>query len=84
MFNISSFLDKFSKNIKSAELHKEQILEIIEKHTQLKLSPEQIEIKNYIIYTHASQAAKNKLFIYKNIILDDMEKFTPTKVVDIR
>ena len=85
MFNISSFLDKFSKNIKLAEVSKEQILKIIEKQTQIKLSPKQIEIKNYIICTLVSPAVKNKIFIYKNKILEDINNSIPDiKIVDIR
>ena len=46
MFNIEKFLKKFSKNIEATEVYIKQILEIIEKQTQLKLPIEVIEIKN--------------------------------------
>ena len=74
MFNISSFLEKFSKNINSAELRKKQILEIIEKQTQINIPPEEIEIKDYVLYIKSSPAVKNKLFIYKSKILEDVSK----------
>jgi len=63
MFNIEKYLEKFSKNIRNAELNKTKILEIIKKHTNLNLLPEEIEIKNYIAYIKSSPAVKNKLFI---------------------
>ncbi len=84
MFNISSFLGKFSKNIADTELQKKQIVEIIKKHTQLTLSPKDLEIKNYIIYTNSSPAVKNKLFIYKEKILEDISNLIGIKIVDIK
>ena len=84
MFNISKFLGKFSKNIKSTETDRQKILEIIEKNTQIKILPEEIEIKDYIIYIKSSPAIKNKLFIYKEKILENISSSLPTKIVDIR
>ncbi len=84
MFNISSFLEKFTKSINSAELCKQQILDIIEKHTQIKLSPEDVEVKDYIIYINSSPAVKNKLFIYKTNILKEISETLPVKVIDLR
>ena len=84
MFNISSFLDKFSKNLKSSELYKKQILEIVEKQTQINIPPEEMEIKDYIVYVKSSPAVKNKIFIYKNKILEDINMTIPIKIVDMR
>ena len=84
MFNISSFLEKFSKNIKSAETSKKQIIEIIEKNTQIKISSEELEIKDYVIYIKSSPAVKNKLFIYKSKILEDISTSISVRIVDIR
>ncbi len=84
MFNISSFLEKFSKNLKSTEVFNKQILEIIEKQTQIKISPEDLEIKNYIINIKSSPAVKNKLFIYKETILKEISTSLPIKIVDIK
>ncbi|MCX6701858.1 MAG: hypothetical protein NTX96_01525 [Candidatus Zambryskibacteria bacterium] len=85
MFNISLFLEKFSKNIQSVEIYKKQILDIIEKYTQIKISPKEIEIKNYIIYLKTSPAILNKIFIYKNKILEEIIQSIPNlKIVDIR
>ena len=84
MFNISSFLEKFSKNLKSSELYKKQILEIVEKQTQINLRPEEIEIKNFVVYIKSSPAVKNKIFIYKNKILEDINMTIPIKIVDMR
>ena len=84
MFNISKFVGKFSKNIKSIETDKQKILEIIEKNTQIKILPKEIEIKDYIVYVKSTPAIKNKLFIYKEKILEDISLSLPTKIVDIR
>ena len=84
MFNISSFLEKFSKNIQNTELHKEKILEIIEKQTQIKISPQDLEIKDYIIFIKSSPAIKNKIFIFKNKILEEISVSVPVKIIDIK
>ena len=84
MFNISKFLERFSKNIRDVEIYKKQILEIIKKETNVDLEPDLVEIKNNIIYTKSSPAVLNKLFIYKQKILEDMAKSLPIKITDIR
>ena len=83
MFNISSFLEKFSKNISNIESNKTKILEIIKKHTNLNLLPKEIEIKNYIVYIKSSPIIKNKIFIYKNKILEEVSILL-IKITDIR
>ena len=85
MFNISSFLEKFSKNIKTTEIYKKQILEIIQKQTQWDLTSESIELKDYIIYVKSSPAVKNKIFIYKNDIIKEITtSISNIKIVDIK
>ncbi len=85
MFNINFFLEKFSKNLSSLEIQKKQIVEIIEKYIHTDILPSDIEIKNYVIYTKSSPALKNKIFIYKNKILEDVVSFVPDlKIIDIK
>ncbi len=82
MFNISNFLEKIKGNLNSTELQKRRILEIIENNTGIKIIPENLEIKNYIIYVNISPAIKNKIFIEKNKILGEISKITT--ITDIR
>ena len=84
MFNIEKFLEKFSKNIKSIEIYKKQISEIILNQTQINILPEDIEIKNNTIYTSSSPAVLNKIFIHKNKILEEIGKSLLIKIVDIK
>ena len=84
MFNIQKYLERFSKNINSIELYKKNILEIIRNNTQIEVPSEDLEIKEYIIYLKSSPAIKNKVFISKNKILEEITKTVPVKVVDIR
>lgn len=84
MFNISSFLAKFSNKVNALELNSQDILDTVEKITQIKLNLTDIEIKNYIVYIKAGGAVKNKIFIFKNKILEDVNKSIPVKIVDIR
>ncbi len=84
MFNIDKYLEKFSKSFKDAEKHKTKIIEIIEKNTQLYIPPKYLEIRENIIYIQESPVVKNKLFIYKDKILEEISKETPLKIIDIR
>lgn len=84
MFNIQKYLEKFSKNINSIELYKKEIIEVIKKNTQIKLSLEDFEIRDCVINFKGSPAVKNKIFIYKNKILEDIKTSIPGKIVDIK
>jgi len=84
MFNIEKYLEKFSKEIRSAELHKTKILEIIQKHTQLHILPKNMEIKEAVLHIKESPAVKNKLFINKSKILEEISLSIPVKITDIR
>ncbi len=85
MFNIQGFLDRFYKNINSAENDKKQILEILEKHTGIKFFLTDVEIKNYVIYIKSTPASLNKVFIHKRNILESVSVFLPNqKIIDIK
>ena len=83
MFNIDKFLEKISKSLNSSELNKKQILEIINKEVELSLDRGAIEIKNNIIYLKTFPAARNKIFIEKNKIIDQISKLS-IKILDIK
>lgn len=85
MLEIKNCLGKFYKSLSSVEEDKKQISDIVKKHTQTSFPPEGIEIKNHIICVKTSPAILNKIFIYKNKILEEITQLDlNTKVVDIR
>ena len=85
MFNIKDYLEKFSKSIHFSEDQKRQVIEIIKQHTQIDVSPNDIEIKNYTVCLKTSPGISNKIFINKEKILKDITLLVPSlKVVDIR
>ncbi len=84
MFNISSFLDKFSKNIVSDEIRKKSICEIFLKHTGIDFPVESLEIKDYILFLDVSPTLKNKIFTSKKAILNDIALLRGVKIVDIK
>ena len=85
MFNINKYLERFSKNISSTEIQKKQISEIVEKHTHINILLEDVEIKNYILYIKSSPGVKNKIFIYKEKILEEISSLISSiKIIDIR
>jgi len=84
MLNIDKYLEKFSKNLNSAESEKKQIIEIIKKHTSLVFSLDLVEIKDCIVYIKTSPALKNKIFIHKKAILLDTASLVSIKIVEIK
>ena len=84
MFNISSFLGKFSRHVQYAELEKQHILEVIEKQVSLKLDIKDLEIKNYVLEIHSTPGIKNKLFIHKEQLLKEVNAILSVKIVDIK
>lgn len=84
MFNISSFLEKVSKNILSSSLQKKQIIEVIKKETGVEVSEADIELRECVLYIKSSPALKNKLFIQKSKILEELSGQSNTKIIDIK
>lgn len=83
MFNISDYLDKFSKSINSAESDKKQIIKMIKNHIGIEFLPEKIEIKDCIVHLDCSTAVKNKIFTNKEAILDSIASLS-IKIIDIK
>ena len=84
MFNISSFLEKFSTNISSQEANSKMICDVISDKTGIVCEPKSLKIQNNVLYLDISPAQKNKIFICKQKILEELEKINQTKIVDIR
>ncbi len=84
MFNIQRYLEKFSKNLNSAEDNKKHLVEILKKHTEIDLLTSDIEIVNYTLRLKTSPGVKNKIFMYKEKILKDIADNTEIKIVDIQ
>jgi hypothetical protein len=84
MFNISGFLEKFSKNISSQESQIKIICDVVQKQTGIILNQKNIKIQNNILFLQISPIQKNKIFIQKQKILEEMEKISQLKIIDVR
>ena len=83
MLNISKYLEKFVKKLNSENYNQERIIEIIKTKTGLSIQTGDIEIKGNIIKTKTTPAVKNKLFIYKEELLEEINLSSPIKIIDI-
>ncbi len=83
MFNISSFLEKFTKQVGQAELNTKEICDIVTLRSGVPCSPEHIEIKNYILYITTSPTFKQKILMSKEGILRDLKQMSLGTMVDI-
>ena len=72
MKNISSFLDKFKKIIKSDEDLKDKICSSVKKHTGLEINKNSILIKNKTAYIKEKPHFKNEIFMKKEKITNDL------------
>ncbi|HEY0221178.1 MAG TPA: hypothetical protein VGC58_03075 [Candidatus Paceibacterota bacterium] len=84
MFNISKFLDKFSKNLQSEESYKEAVKNILKNQIGLEIDFSKIEIKNNVVYIKSTPGVLNKIFINKQSLLGEISKSLPMKIVDIK
>lgn len=84
MFNISSLLKKFSRNIDTHDEVKKEISRIIQLYTGIPITSDMYEIKEYNIHVAVSPALKNKLFINKKKILEEISRNIPQKIIDIK
>lgn len=84
MFNISNYLSKFTKNLDSNDIIKSAIVDVVFTVTNIKLQVEDIEVKNNIILVKNGTQIKNKLFIFKDKILLEVNKLTELNLIDIR
>lgn len=84
MFNIEKYLEKFKKNLKSNTLIIEKIVEVVERNTDIKIEKTNIELKDCVVYIKSNPLIKNKIFIYKEKILNDLSKEITDKIVNIK
>ncbi len=85
MKNISSFLEKFSKLIKTDDNLKNNIISSIKNITGFEIKKENISIKNKIAYIKEKPHFKNEVFMNKDKILNELFKINNTKEIsDIR
>ncbi len=84
MFNIEQYLKKFSKGIDSIKINKDNIILIINKHTNLNLKSTDLEIRDYKIFVNTSAVGKSQLFLNKNKILEEINSLIEIKIVDIK
>ncbi len=80
-FNIGGFFDKF-KNAALKEMGTRQIIvDSIEKIAGVKLDLKEIEMKNKIIRIQGGPAARNHIFMKKEVILAEIRTQLPGFIV---
>ncbi len=83
MFNISSFLNKFSNDINNSEIQRLEIIRVIKEVSNIDINLDNIEIKDLVVYIKASPVVKNALFINKNKIIDKVAE-SGINIIDIK
>lgn len=84
MLNISKYLEKIKKNLNSGEILNNSIVEIINKHTNLDIKTNDFDLNNNIIKLKISPGAKNKIFMFKEGIVKEIEENSGLKNIQIR
>lgn len=84
MLNISKYLEKFKKNLESGEILSNTIINIIKKHTGIELKITDFELKGNLLLLKTSPGVKNKIFIFKTCIIEEIESNSALKNVEIR
>ncbi len=84
MFNISKYLENFKKNISFNDDLNIFIIKNIKDFTGIVLNINNIEVKNNILYIKSSPAVKNKIFIYKEDIIKNINSIYNKIILDIK
>lgn len=84
MFNIQKYLEKVIKNINNNEVSVDNVINIIKEVSQIDLKKEDVELKAGVLYIKNKPAIKNKIFIYKSKIIDELNINSNQKVFDIK
>lgn len=83
MFNVGGFLEKFL-SLQSKEIGvRNFIVESLKKNTGITTTVNDIDISNGVVYIKKlSQAAKNTLFMKKDIIIDEVNKIQNSRTIN--
>ena len=84
MFNISSLLKKLSTQVASSENEIKKMSGIVSKYTKLNILPEWLVVRNNMLYIDTSPSYKNKVFMYKESILKEINETSSIKIKDVR
>lgn len=85
MEKISFFLEKFKSLGLETVAVKGVFIEQVEKILHIKLSPEDITIKDDVLFIKAHPALKSELYLKKKILVDEVSKVLgPMKVTGLR
>ena len=68
MFNISSFLEKFTKLHKNNEAIKQTLLSTIKEASGVSLKPTDLDLKEEKVYLKCSPIMRNQIFMHKEVI----------------
>ena len=74
MFNISQFLDKFSKLRSNAVVVRTTVIETLKENLNLTVSEKDIQVKEGIVYIQANPLIKNMLNTKKPALLEALTK----------
>jgi len=84
MFNISDYLEKFSKVVSFGRQQKKEIQNSIEEVLNIKIDTDSIFIKDGLLSLKVSPAIKNTIYIKKALILKKMEEKGVENILDIK
>ena len=83
MFDISKYLEKFSKLSTSRGFLRESVVSSIKEICNFDIEPTKIDEKNGIVRISERPIIKSEIFLKKQRILNSLEKKIGKKVVDI-
>lgn len=82
--NISKYLEKFFNKIEGDEGFYKNITEVLKNKVGIDVGTDDFEVKNNVLYTNFSPGVKNKIFMFKEEIIGEINSASKIKLTDIR
>ncbi len=79
LFN--SILEELSKKIEGAEIYKEEVSLVISRLLNININPDQISIKNGVLFLNVSPTIKSALLLKKEVLIKELSKFNIKTIV---
>jgi len=83
MFNIGEYLEKFKTRHQARDFLRNSVAGAVKEVCGIKISPEKIEVKNFVARINEKPIVKTQIFLKKIKILEILDKKTDGKVKDI-
>jgi len=80
---LTTLLERFRKSLNKDTLNKDSVISVVEGATGIKLHPEDVSLKDFVLEITSSPAKKSEIKLKENIILSEVRSQTKQNILRI-